>query len=91
MEQTAKHIIFTGRVQGVGFRYTVFNIANRYNLTGLVRNLPDSGVEMVVQGLEEKISDCIRDINQSFGNYIRDTKAEEIPYDRQYTEFKITF
>ncbi|MFC1737931.1 acylphosphatase [Planctomycetota bacterium] len=91
MKQTARHIIFTGRVQGVGFRFTVFNIANRYNLTGFVRNLPDSGVEMVAQGPDDDIAASIRDIKQSFGNYVTETKIEEIPYGTQYEDFKITF
>ena len=41
MDQTAKQVIFRGRVQGVGFRYTARRIAARYDVTGFVRNLPD--------------------------------------------------
>ena len=59
MEQSAKHIIFSGRVQGVGFRFTVLNIANRYMLKGIVRNLPDGTVEMIAQGSVEDIDSCI--------------------------------
>ena len=47
-----KHIIFYGRVQGVGFRYYAVNKANQLGLTGWVRNLPDGTVEMEVQGNE---------------------------------------
>ena len=50
MTQIAKHIIFTGRVQGVGFRFTVYDMANRYQLIGQVRNLGDGTVEMIAQG-----------------------------------------
>jgi acylphosphatase len=39
MEQIAKHVIFKGRVQGVGFRYTTHRAANRYDLTGYVRDI----------------------------------------------------
>lgn len=91
MSQTAKHIIFVGRVQGVGFRFTAFDIANRYRLTGLVRNLPDGTVEMIAQGYPGDIADCIRDIKESFGVYIKKTKIEEISSDAQYKDFKITF
>ncbi|MHC4721051.1 MAG: acylphosphatase [Planctomycetota bacterium] len=56
MDSTAKHIVFTGRVQGVGFRFTALDIANRYNLTGQVRNLRDGTVEMVAQGSSDDIS-----------------------------------
>jgi acylphosphatase len=91
MNQTAKHIIFIGRVQGVGFRFTALDIANRYRLTGLVRNLPDGTVEMLAQGFSDDISDCLRDIEESFRGYIRETKIEEIPSNPQYKDFKITF
>ena len=87
----AKHIIFTGRVQGVGFRFTAYNIAHRHQLTGLVRNLPDGTVEMLAQGRPEDIDDCIRDIKESFVGYTREAKIEETPLNPQYTDFKITF
>ena len=88
---TAKHIIFTGRVQGVGFRFTALNVANRYQLTGLVRNLPDGTVEVVAQGNSDDIDDCIRDIEKSFDGYIRETKVEDVPFNPQYKDFKLTF
>ena len=91
MSQTAKHIIFIGRVQGVGFRFTAFNIANRCGLTGFVRNLFDGTVEMFAQGPAEAVDDCIRDIAEEFGGYLRETKIEETPADPKYEDFKITF
>jgi len=91
MSQSAKHIIFTGRVQGVGFRFTTLDIANHYGLAGLVRNLPDGTVEIIAQGSADAIDACMRGIKESFGGYIRETKIEEIPWDSQYKNFKITF
>jgi len=91
MSQIAKHIIFIGRVQGVGFRFTAFDTANRYQLTGFVRNLPDGTVEMLAQGPAKTIDDCIQDIKEYFSSYIRETKIKEIPSDPQYKNFKITF
>jgi acylphosphatase len=91
MGQITKHIIFTGQVQGVGFRFTAFNIANRHRLTGFVRNLPDGTVEMLVQGPAGTVDGCIRDIKEEFGRYIRETRVEEIPPNPQFKDFKITF
>jgi acylphosphatase len=91
MSQIAKHIIFTGQVQGVGFRFTAFNMANRHQLTGFVRNLPDGTVEMLIQGSSQAIDDCIRDIKGYFSGYIREIKIKEIPSNPQYKDFKITF
>lgn len=91
MSQIAKHIIFIGRVQGVGFRFTAFNTANRHQLTGFVHNLPDGTVEMLVQGPPQAIDDCIQDIKEYFSDYIRETKIKEIPSDPQHKDFEITF
>jgi acylphosphatase len=91
MSNTAKHLIFTGNVQGVGFRFTAHRIANRHQLTGFVRNLYDGTVEMLVQGLSENIDKCIQDIKDSFAGYIREMKINEFPPDQKYKDFRITF
>ncbi|MGD2093689.1 MAG: acylphosphatase [Phycisphaerales bacterium] len=87
----ARHVIFKGRVQGVGFRYTTRRIADRYQLAGFVRNLPDGTVEMLAQGSPKDIDNCMRDIEEYFSGYVRDTKVNEIPSDPKYTDFQITF
>ncbi len=87
----AKSIIFTGRVQGVGFRFTARRAASRRQLTGYVRTMPNGSVEMLAQGRSEDVDDCIRDIKDSFVGYTREAKIEETPLNPQYTDFKITF
>jgi acylphosphatase len=91
MDQVAKHIIFIGRVQGVGFRFTALRIANRYGLTGFVRNMPDGTVEMLAQGHSDEVAHCLADIDESFTGYIRESKIEELTFNPQHTDFKITF
>jgi acylphosphatase len=91
MEQSAKHIIFSGRVQGVGFRFTALNVANRYMLKGIVRNLPDGTVEMIAQGPAEDIDSCIEDIKESYVGNVREARVQETCYNPQYEDFKITF
>jgi len=87
----ARQIIFIGRVQGVGFRFTAHRMAHRHQLTGFVRNLPDGTVEMLAQGPAQDIDDCIRDIKDYFGDYLRETAIQEIPPDPKYKDFRITF
>ncbi len=86
-----RHVIFVGRVQGVGFRFTALRIAKRFRLRGFVRNLPDGTVEMLAQGPAEDIKACIEDIRDYFGDYISGTTIDEVPHDPRHTEFKITF
>jgi len=87
----ARHVVFIGRVQGVGFRYTAHRIAHRHQLTGFVRNLPDGTVEMFAQGPAQDIVDCIQDIKEYFSDYLRETRIQEIPNDPKYKDFRISF
>ncbi|MCK4914122.1 MAG: acylphosphatase [Planctomycetes bacterium] len=91
MEQIARHIIFVGRVQGIGFRFTAFDAANRHRLTGMVRNLSDGTVEMFAQGFEKDIKNCVADIKKSYSKNIREIKIEEAVVNPRYEDFKITF
>ena len=49
------HILFSGRVQHVGFRYTAYYLARGLGLTGWVQNLPDGRVEMELQGARSQL------------------------------------
>ncbi len=49
------HVLYSGRVQGVGFRYTVKSVAHGFEVTGIVRNLPDGRVELVAEGPKEEL------------------------------------
>ncbi|MBR2852860.1 MAG: acylphosphatase [Clostridia bacterium] len=65
---TRKHIVFTGCVQGVGFRWRARQAANLYGCTGWVRNEWDGSVTMEIQGSEKEIDLVLRAINA--GRYI---------------------
>ena len=60
-----KHIVFTGRVQGVGFRWRASQAASLYNCTGWCRNDWDGSVTMEIQGEEEAIDKVVRSIESS--------------------------
>jgi acylphosphatase len=91
MADIAKHIIFAGRVQGVGFRYTARRTAARYDLAGYVKNLPNGSVEMFAQGKPGDIADALREIAESFGSYIRDTNIQDHPTNPNLQSFNIAF
>ena len=91
MNKIAKQIVFKGRVQGVGFRYTTHRAAGRYDLTGYVRNCPDGTVEALMQGTEANIQACLGDINDYFGGYLREINATDQPVNPQYNDFRITY
>jgi acylphosphatase len=89
MANIAKHIFFCGRVQGVGFRFTAREVARRYELTGFVRNTTDGKVEILLQGQEQDIDNCIDDLQQTFS--VRDVQIEPAEFDSSYENFDITF
>ena len=91
MADAAKQIIFSGRVQGVGFRFTAQRIALRCQLAGYVRNLPDGSVEMFAQGHPDDVNDCLQNIAETFGSYIRDTRIQNTPPNPNYHSFEIAF
>jgi len=91
MENTAKHIFFHGRVQGVGFRYTACRVATKHGLTGWVRNCPDGTVESYMQGSPAAIERCIAEIKDHFGAYIRDVVVTDAAFNPRFTDFQITY
>ena len=83
---------FSGTVQGVGFRFTARKIANRYEVTGFVKNLPNRQVEVVAEGDREVVESFISDIySSSLSDYIRNMEKESSPAMGEYSGFNIEF
>ncbi len=79
MAEVRKHIVFYGRVQGVGFRYTAKYLAQSMELTGWVRNEWDGTVTMEVQGRETLINKLLVGLNNNRFITIEWMDAKEIP------------
>ncbi len=85
------HIIFTGTVQGVGFRFTVQRHALSFELRGWVKNLPNGSVEVLVEGPKERIEAFCRNIESNFEGYIRNKNIQFVPAQDNFKIFQITF
>lgn len=59
------HLIFYGKIQGVGFRYRSTMLANELGLTGWVKNLEDGTVEMQVQGSTRVIDKLVEGLSDN--------------------------
>lgn len=79
MERIRKHFVFSGRVQGVGFRYRACYIAQSLGLTGWVQNTWDDKVEMEAQGMKESIDKMLAMLHEQRFIYIEGMTVEEIP------------
>lgn len=64
-------VFFTGRVQGVGFRFTTLQVAREYDVSGYVRNLADGRVQLEVEGRESEVAAFITSVEQRMHGYVR--------------------
>ena len=72
----AVRVLFSGRVQGVGFRATAIHIAQRYPVTGWVRNLMDGRVELLAEGTEAGVNAFLGAIRGHWGRAIHDEQSD---------------
>ena len=92
-QHTAVRITFHGRVQGVGFRYTVLRLAQRYPaVSGYVRNMPDGSVELFAQGPPHNVEAFVNDIcSGPHAAHIHETIRHPAATSDRFTEFRIAF
>jgi acylphosphatase len=87
----ARRVLYSGRVQGVGFRYRARRIANGYAVTGFVRNLPDGRVELVVEGAPPDLDRLLAEISAAMADYIGHVDVQTGPATGIYETFDIAF
>ncbi len=83
-----KHIVFSGSVQGVGFRFRARQAASLYGCTGWVRNEWDGSVVMEIQGTEEQIDRVILAIGRGSFIRIENMEAKRIPLEENERGFR---
>ncbi len=86
-----RSVFYSGRVQGVGFRYTTCDVARRFAVTGFVRNLPDGRVEAVVEGESDEIAAFLAAVGAKMGSYIREAVLCDAPATSEYGSFNVRF
>jgi acylphosphatase len=92
MPRVRRRVYYSGRVQGVGFRYTCRWLARGFQVGGHVRNLPDGRVEVLAEGESTEIDRFIAAIHNEMDAYITDTATENEPVaDRPLNDFSIRF
>jgi len=70
-------VFFSGRVQGVGFRYQAMQVARGYEVSGCVTNLPDGRVQLEAEGRPDEVRDFIVAIQGRMEGYIRKVEQTE--------------
>ena len=90
-QDSTEHLIFTGRVQGVGFRYTVQSIAKRNLVKGYVKNMADGTVELVMQGGPAAMNALLAEVTDHFRDNITHCERRAIETGEEFTHFDIRF
>jgi acylphosphatase len=82
---------YSGRVQGVGFRATVADIARDYPVTGWVKNLDDGRVQLLVEGPEEDVKKFLAAVRERWKKNIEKETADEKKPSGEYKTFSIRY
>jgi acylphosphatase len=88
-EPQQRIVHFSGNVQGVGFRYTTRQTAQRYDVTGTVKNLADGRVRCVVEGQPKEIDAFVKDLRSQMDRYIRDISQQQAEASGKFDSFQV--
>ena len=91
MPPDRRRVIYQGRVQGVGFRFTAARLAPGFSVSGTVRNRPDGSVELEVQGDRDQVRAFLTAIQAEFGPNIdrADETCLPLESDSSQAQFRI--
>lgn len=89
MDSVRLAVLFSGHVQGVGFRYTARSVSRDFQVVGYVRNLPDGRVEMVVEGSPAEARAFVEAVHREMAGYLRDVQVNEEPPTGEFADFQI--
>ena len=82
-------VFFSGRVQGVGFRYQTLQVAKGFDVSGFVGNLPDGRVQLEAEGAADEVRDFVAAIEERMEGHIRKVERTEARRPPQFQGFSI--
>ncbi|MGC8777521.1 MAG: acylphosphatase [Candidatus Caldatribacteriaceae bacterium] len=85
-------LVLKGRVQGVGYRYFVLRIAQEFEVTGLVRNLPSGEVEVIAEGKKEEVERFFEEVKKGpVSAHVSSFREEWFPSSGLYHDFRVGY
>lgn len=84
-----REVYFSGRVQGVGFRYTTRDIAGRHAVTGFVQNLADGRVLLVAEGVRAELDRLVAAVNAEMARHITAVDSQRRTPSGEFANFEI--
>ena len=86
-----KTVYYSGRVQGVGFRFTTQRIAAGHPVTGYVKNLPDGRVELVVEAEPQQVDRFLDEVAEKMSGCIESVESDTGAATGSYSGFEIRY
>jgi len=80
---------FTGRVQGVGFRYQTLQVAKEFEVSGFVKNLPDGRVQLEAEGTVDEARAFVAAVHERMTGYVRKIEQSDSKRSPQFRGFSI--
>lgn len=80
---------FTGRVQGVGFRYQTLQVSKEFDVTGYVTNLPDGRVQLEAEGEAGQVAAFLVELEERMHGYIRKMERQSSRRERVFSAFTV--
>jgi acylphosphatase len=80
---------FNGRVQGVGFRYQTLQVAKEFDVSGFVKNLPDSRVQLEAEGASDEVRAFVAAVHERMTGFVRKIEQTESTREPQFKGFTI--
>ncbi|HPS20310.1 MAG TPA: acylphosphatase [Candidatus Omnitrophota bacterium] len=90
-ETTRVRVIYSGEVQGVGFRFAARSVAANTSITGYVQNLSDGTVLVVAEGSRERLNIFLKDLRREMSAYISDATVDWQDPSYEFDSFDIRF
>ncbi|MFA5114493.1 MAG: acylphosphatase [Candidatus Omnitrophota bacterium] len=85
------HVYYSGRVHGVGFRFTARSIAAELGVKGWVKNVSGGRVEVLAEAEEKTLQEFLQRIGREFSHCIQDTDIDWKPASGNFKDFAVSF
>jgi acylphosphatase len=87
----SRRVLYAGRVQGVGFRYTACQVARSHAVTGYVKNLRDGRVELVAEGAPAELDRFLKAVADAMAGNIDSQEAQTGPATKKFASFAVAY
>lgn len=89
MALVRNEVHYTGRVQGVGFRFSTNSVATKHPVVGFVENLVDGRVRVIVEGKPEAVEGFLCEVATTMARYIHEVDVKAKPASDEFAKFEI--